>query len=133
MVEVLSELTVANLQLKDQMQQNHATMQEQVDAMKDLVELSARKAYDHMFTVVPIVDGTKPELFHDWIEQIETLCQESGRDIITELLGRAGPQVQQIIKSIPENKPYSKKREEFMRCYSHIQSKVHTCLLFARW
>ena len=125
MVEVLSEQKVANLQLKDQMQQNHETMQEQANAMKDLVELSARKAYDHMFTAVPIFDGTKPELFHDWIEQIETLCQESGRDIITELLGRAGPQVQQIIKSIPENKPYSKKREELMRCCSHIQSKVH--------
>ena len=125
MVEVLSEQKVANLQLKDQMQQNHETVQEQANAMKDLVELSARKAYDHMFTAVPIFDGTKPELFHDWIEQIETLCQESGRDIITELLGRAGPQVQRIIKSIPENKPYSKKREELMRCCSHIQSKVH--------
>ena len=125
MVEVLSEQKVANLQLRDQMEQNHATMQEQANAMKDLVELSARKAYDHMFAAVPIFDGTKPELFHDWIEQIETLCQESGRDIITELLGRAGPQVQRIIKSIPENKPYSKKREELMRCCSHIQSKVH--------
>ena len=126
MVEVLSEQKVANLQLRDQMEQNHATMQEKANAMKDLVELSARKAYDHMFAAVPIFDGTKPELFHDWIEQIETLCQESGRDIITELLGRAGPQVQWIIKSISENKPYSKKREELMRCCSHIQSKVHT-------
>ena len=80
MVEVLSEQKVANLQLRDQMEQNHATMQEQANAMKDLVELSARKAYDHMFAVVPIFDGTKPELFYDWIEQIETLCQESGRE-----------------------------------------------------
>ena len=125
MIEVLSEQKVANLQLKNHIQQNHATMREQAESMKDLVELSARRAYDHMFAAVPIFDGTKPELFHDWIEQIETLCQESGRDIITELLGRAGPQVQRIIKSIPENKPYSKKREELMRCCSHIQSKVH--------
>ena len=65
MVEVLSEQKVANVQLKEQMEQNHETMQEQANAMKDLVELSARRAYDHMFTAVPIFDGTKPELFHD--------------------------------------------------------------------
>ena len=41
MVEVLSEQKVANLQLRDQMEQNHATMQEQANVMKDLVELSA--------------------------------------------------------------------------------------------
>ena len=80
--------------------------------MRDLADTTAKRAYDHMFAAIPIFDGTKPELFNDWLESIETLCEESGRDIRTEVMGRAGPIVQRILKSIPANKRWSIQREE---------------------
>ena len=69
--------------------------------------------------------GTKPELFNDWLESIETLCEESARDIRTEVIGCAGPIVQRILKSIPANKRWSIQREELRRCVSDIPTKAH--------
>ena len=106
-VNVLTEQRLTNVWLEQQLGQNNESLQEQADAMRDLADLTAKRAYDHMFAAIPIFDGTKPELFDDWIESIETLCEESGRDIRTEVMGRAGPIVQRILKSIPSNKKWS--------------------------
>ena len=106
------------------MGQNNESLQEQADAMRDLADLTAKRACDHMFAAIPIFDGTKPELFDDWIESIETLCEESGWDIRTEVMGRAGPIVQRILKSIPSNKKWSVQREELRRCVSDIPTKA---------
>ena len=40
-------------------------------------------------------------------------------------MGRAGPIVQRILKSIPANKRWSIQREELQRCVSDIPTKVH--------
>ena len=61
-----------------------------------------------------------PELFNDWMESIETLCALSGRDPRTEAMGRSGPVVQKILKSIPSNQKWSLQSEELRRCVSDI-------------
>ena len=111
-VNVLTEQRLTNERLEQQFNSNNESLQEQADAMRDLADTTAKRAYDHMFAAIPIFDGTKPELFNDWLESIETLCEESGRDIRTEVMGHAGPIVQRILKSIPANKRWSIQREE---------------------
>ena len=124
-VNVLTEQRLTNERLEQQFNSNNESLQEQADAMRDLADTTAKRAYDHMFAAIPIFDGTKPELFNDWLESIETLCEESGRDIRTEVMGRAGPIVQRILKSIPANKRWSIQREELRRCVSDIPTKAH--------
>ena len=78
---VLTEQRITNYRLREQMEANNETMQEQADAMLSLAEIAKKQSYDHMFAAIPIFDGSQPELFNDWLEQIETLCAMSGRDI----------------------------------------------------
>ena len=124
-VNVLTEQHLTNERLEQQFNSNNESLQEQADAMRDLADTTAKRAYDHMFVAIPIFDETKPELFNDWLESIETLCEESGRDIRTEVMGCTGPIVQRILKSIPANKRWSIQREEFQRCVSDIPTKAH--------
>ena len=77
-VNVLTEQCLTNERLEQQFNSNNESLQEQADAMRDLADTTAKRAYDHMFAAIPIFDGTKPELFNDWLESIETLCEESG-------------------------------------------------------
>ena len=77
-VSVLTEQHLTNERLEQQFNSNNESLQEQADCMRDLADTTAKRAYDHMFAAIPIFDGTKPELFNDWLESIETLCEESG-------------------------------------------------------
>ena len=124
-VNVLTEQRITNQKLERQLNLNNDSLQDQADAMRDLADNSAKRAYDHMFAAIPIFDGTKPEIFSDWLESIETLCEESGRDIRTEVMGRSGPIIQRILKSIPADKKWSIQREELRRCVSDIPTKAH--------
>ena len=124
-VNVLTEQRITNQKLERQLNLNNDSLQDQADVMRDLADNSAKRAYDHMFAAIPIFDGTKPEIFSDWLESIETLCEESGRDIRTEVMGRSGPIIQRILKSIPADKKWSIQREELRRCVSDIPTKAH--------
>ena len=77
-VNILTEQCLTKERLEQQFNSNNESLQEQADAMRDLADTTAKRAYDHMFAAIPIFDGTKPELFNDWLESIETLCEESG-------------------------------------------------------
>ena len=122
---VLTEQRITNYRLREQMETNNETMQDQADAMLSLAEIAKKQSYDHMFAAIPIFDGSQPELFNDWLEQIETLCAMSGRDIRTEVMGKSGPIVQRILKSIPADQKWSVQREELRRCVSDIPTKGH--------
>ena len=95
-VDVLSEQRLTNYRLEQHLGKNNESLQEQADAMRDLAETSAKRAYE-----------------------------ESGRDIRMEVMGRSGPIVQRILKSIPSNKKWSMQREELRRCVSDIPTKAH--------
>ena len=123
--DVLTEQKVANHRLREQLEVNNETLQDQTDAMVALADIAQKQSYDHMFPAIPIFDGSQPELFNDWMESIETLCALSGRDPRTEVMGRSGPIVQKILKSIPSNQKWSLQREELRRCVSDIPTKAH--------
>ena len=101
--DVLTEQKVANHRLREQLEANNETLQDQTDAMVALADIARKQSCDHMFAATPIFDGSQRELFNDWMESIETLCALSGRDPRTEVMGRSGPVVQKILKSIPSN------------------------------
>ena len=69
-VNVLREQGLTNERLEQQFNSNNESLQEQADAMRDLADTTAKRAYDHMFAAISIFDGTKPELFNDWLESI---------------------------------------------------------------
>ena len=123
--DVLTEQKVANHRLREQIEANNETLQDQTDAMTALADIALKQSYNHMFAAIPIFDGSQPELFNDWMESIETLCALSGRDPRTEVMGRSGPVVQKILKSIPSNQKWSLQREELRRCVSDIPTKAH--------
>ena len=111
--------------MREQLEANNETLQDQTDAMVALADIARKQSYDHMFTAIPIFDESQPELFNDWMESIETLCALSGRDPRTEVMARSGPVVQKILKSIPSNRKWSLQREELRRCVSDIPTKAH--------
>ena len=123
--DVLTEQKVANHRLREQLEANNETLQDQTDAMVALADIARKQSYDHMFAAIPIFDGSQPELFNDWMESIETLCALSGRDPRTKVMGRSGPVVQKTLKSIPSNQKWLLQREELRRCVSDIPTKAH--------
>ena len=123
--DVLTEQKVANHRLRERLEANNETLQDQTDAMTALADIPRKQSYNHMFAAIPIFDGSQPELFNDRMESIETLCALSGRDPRTEVMGRSGPIVQKILKSIPSNQKWSLQREELRRCVSDIPTKAH--------
>ena len=61
--------------------------------MQDMAQVNYQMKFDHMFSSVPIYDGTDPDSFDDWLCQIESLCELSQRDVRVELMGRASAYV----------------------------------------
>ena len=117
--DVLTEQKVANHRLREQLEANNETLQDQTDAMVALADIARKQSYDHMFAAIPIFDGSQPELFNDWMESIETLCALSGRDPRTEVMGRSGPVVQKILKSIPSKPKMVITKRRFKVCIRH--------------
>ena len=69
-------------------------MQEfQTEAMQDMAKANFQMKFDHMFTGMPIYDGTGPDSFEDWLYQVKSLCKMSHWDIRIELMGQASAQV----------------------------------------
>ena len=100
MTEVLNSQQRANRNLEEQFRRANETQESQTEAMQDMAKVNYQMKFDHMFTSVPIYDGTDPGSFDDWLSQIESLCEISQRDVRVELMGRASAHVRHIIMSL---------------------------------
>ena len=101
MFEVLKAQQRTNQNLEEQFKRANETQEFQTEAMQDMAQTNFQMKFDHMFTGMPIYDGTDPNTFDDWLYQIESLCEMNHRDIRIELMGQASAQVKHIIRSIP--------------------------------
>ena len=101
MSEVLKAQQRTNQNLEEQFRRANETQEFQTEAMLDMAQANFQMKFDHMFAGVPMYDGTDPDIFDDWLYQIESLCEMSHRDVRIELMGRASAQVKCIIRSIP--------------------------------
>ena len=99
--EVLSAQQRTNQNLEEQFRRANETQEYQAEAMQDMAQANFQMKFDHMFTGVPVYDGTDPDTFDDWLYQIESLCELSHRNVQVELMGRASAQVKRIIRSLP--------------------------------
>ena len=101
MSEVLKAQQRTNQNLEEQFRRANETQEFQTEAMQDMAQANFQMKFNHMFARVPIYDGTDPDVFDDWLYQIESLCEMSHRDVRIELMGWASAQVKCIIRSIP--------------------------------
>ena len=101
MSEVLKAQQRTNQNLEEQFRRANETQEFQTEAMQDVAQANFQMKFDHMLARVPIYDGTDPDIFDDWLYQIESLCEMSHRDVRIELMGWASAQVKHMIRSIP--------------------------------
>ena len=77
-------------------------------------------------------DGTDPDIFDDWLYQIESFCEMSHRDVRIELMGWASAQVKHIIRSIPLDIEWEVAQRELKRCLTEEKSRAHSAFKLAQ-
>ena len=132
MSEVLKAQQRTNQNLEEQFRRANETQEFQTEAMQDMAQANFQVKFDHMFTSVPIYDGTDPDTFDDWLYQIESLCEMSHRDVRIELMGWASAQVKHIIRSIPLDIEWEVACRELKRCLTEEKSRAHSAFKLAQ-
>ena len=100
-------------------------MQAHTGALQQLANSTYQRNFNHIFTSIPIYDGSDREGFFPWLEHLEAACYYSGRNIKTEALGRSTGPVQNIIMALPNARTWRPIREELNRCFSDQTSLQH--------
>ena len=122
MYEVLKAQQRTNQNLEEQLKRANKMQEFQTEAIQDMAQANFQMKFDHMFTSIPMYDGTDPNSFDDWLYQIESLCEMSHRDIRIELMGWASAQVRHIIRSIPLDIEWEVACRELKRCLTEEKS-----------
>ena len=132
MSEVLKVQQRTNQNLEEQFRRANETQEFQTEAMQDMAQANFQMKFDHMFAGVLIYDGTDPDIFDDWLYQIESLCEMSHRDVRIELMGWASAQVKCIIRSIPSDIEWEVAQRELKRCLTEERSRAHSAFKLAQ-
>ena len=114
-----------NRYLQEHLQQGQINMQAHMGALQQLATSTYQRNFDHIFTSIPICDGSNREDFFPWLECLEAACFYSGRNIKTEALGRSAGPVQNVIMALPNARSWKAIREELKRCFSDQTSLGH--------
>ena len=114
-----------NRHLQQHLQQGQLNMQAHTGALQQLATLMYQHNFDHIFTSIPIYDGSDIEGFFPWLECLEAACFYSGRNIKTEALGRSAGPVQNVILALPNAHSWKAIREELKRCFSDQTALGH--------
>ena len=101
-----------NRYLQEHLQQGQMNMQAHTGALQQLATSTYQRNFDHIFSSIPIYDGSDREGFFPWLEQLEATCFYSGRNIKTEVLGRSAGPVQNVIMALPDAHSWKAIREE---------------------
>ena len=107
------------------LQQGQMNMQVHTGALQQLATSTYQCNFDHIFTSIPIYDGSDREGFFPWLEQQEAASFYSRRNIKTEALGRSAGPVQNVIMALPDAHSWKAIREELKRCFSDQTSLGH--------
>ena len=132
MSEVLKAQQRTNQNLEEQFRRANETQEFQTEAMQDTAQANFQMKFDHMFAGVPMYDGTDPDIFDDWLYQIESLCEMSHRDVRIELMGWASAQVKCIIRSIPLDIEWEIARSKLRSCLTEEKSRAHSAFKLAQ-
>ena len=132
MHEVLKAQQKTTQNLEEQFKRANETQEFQTEAMQDMANANFQMKFDHMFASVPMYDGSNPDIFDDWLYQIDSLCEMSHRDVRIELMGRASAQVKHIIRSIPVDTEWEVAHRELKRCLTEEKSRAHSAFKLAQ-
>ena len=75
-------------------------MQAHTGALQQLATSTYQRNFNHIFTSIPIYDGSDREGFFPWLECLEVACFYIGRNIKTKALGRSAGPVQNMIMAL---------------------------------
>ena len=114
-----------NKHLQQHLQQGQLNMQAHMGALQQLATSTYQCNFDHIFTSIPIYDGSDREGLFPWLECLEAACFYSGRNIKMEALGRLAGPVQNVIMALPNVRSWKAIREELKRCFSDQTSLGH--------
>ena len=89
MLQLARAQDLTNRYLQEHLQQGQMNMQAHTGALQQLANSNYQRNFDHIFTSIPISDGSNREEFFPWLECLEAACFYSGRNIKTEALGRS--------------------------------------------
>ena len=131
MSEVLKAQQRTNQNLEEQFRRANETQEFQTEPMQDMAQANFQIKFNHMFAGVPMYDGTDPDVFDDWLYQIESLCEMSHRDVRIEIMGWASAQVKHIIRSIPLDIEWEVAQRELKRCLTEEKSRAHSAFKLA--
>ena len=118
-----------NRQLQQHIQQGQLNTQAHMGTLQQLATSTYQRNFDHIFTSIPIYDGSDREGFFPWLEGLGAACFHSGRNIKTEALGRSTGPVQNVIMALPNARSWRAIREELKRCFSDQTSLGHVAAL----
>ena len=114
-----------NRHLQQHLQQGQINMQVHTGALQQLATSTYQWNFDHIFTSIPIYDGSDREGFFPWLERLEAACFYIRRNIKTEALGRSVGPVQNVIMALPNAHSWKAIREELKRGFSDQTSLGH--------
>ena len=66
--------------------------------------------------------------FFEWVERLEAIFLQSGRDIHTEALGKAGGNIRTCLMGLPVNLLWSSVQQELKRCFSNLSTAAHAAV-----
>ena len=89
-----------NRQLQQHIQQGQINMQTYTGALQQLATSTYQRSFNHIFTSIPIYDGSDREGIFPWLECFKAACFYSQRNIKTEALGRFTGPVQNVIMAL---------------------------------
>ena len=114
-----------NRYLQEHLQQGQMNIQAHTGDLQQLTNSNYQRNFYHIFTSIPVYDGSNREEFFPWLERLEAACFYSGRNIKTEALGRSAGPVQNVIMALPDAHSWKAIREELKRCFSDQTSLGH--------
>ena len=118
-----------NTSMRDHIQITAQAQQKNTEALERLNESTRQRDHDHMFVTIEAYDGTDPEKFDHWIEQIEIACRISGRDPRVVALAKSTGAVTEVIRSMRPGLSWVEFKNELKRCFSASKSMTHAALI----
>jgi hypothetical protein len=101
------------------------TQDNHIKAIEALTKSNNQRSFDHVFADIPKFDGENKEDFFDWIDALEAMCLQSGRDIHTEAMGRSNKEVRDTIMSMPKLQKWSVTKEVLRINFSNLPTMAH--------
>ena len=112
---IMNALERTTRQFADTLQQ---TIQMGVDAQ---AQENKNARMDKQFEKVKVFDGSKPSECHPWLEEVHTLCIQTGRPFREMLLLCAGQAVHDFITDMSPEAMDDQIKNDLITCYSDLQ------------